>query len=100
MCLCEERVQYTNMRNKVWSIIGISVLGGIFLSFMYVNPFGESITLSETILQLSGSRGEFPLGTSATELMAFLMRMFPSYIFIMIYGTINWLLEIWIIGIL
>ena len=75
------------MRNKVWSIICISVLGGIFLSFMYVNPFGESITLSDTILQLSGSRGEFPLGTSTTELMAFVMRMFPNYIFIMIFGT-------------
>lgn len=75
------------MRNKVWSIIGISVLGGAFLSFMYVNPFGGSITLSDTILQLSGSRGEFPLGTSATELMAFVMRMFPNYIFIMIFGT-------------
>ena len=75
------------MQNKVWSVIGISLLSGIFLSFMYVNPFEGSISLSDTILQLSGSRGKFPLGTSATELMAFVMRMFPSYIFIMIFGT-------------
>ncbi|MBR2038280.1 MAG: hypothetical protein IKA09_11240 [Lachnospiraceae bacterium] len=79
---------FINMRHKILTIIGISVLGGLFLSLMYINPFWGRITLSELILQLSGSRGEFPLGTSVTELIAFSMRMFPNNIFIIVFGTL------------
>lgn len=35
---------------------------GSLLAFTYINPYNGQITLSELILQLSGSRGEFSLG--------------------------------------
>ena len=34
---------------------------GSLLAFTYINPYNGQITLSELILQLSGSRGEFSL---------------------------------------
>ena len=38
---------------------------GSLLAFTYINPYNGQITLSELILQLSGSRGEFSLGFSS-----------------------------------
>ncbi|MGN0142675.1 MAG: hypothetical protein ACI4AD_10640 [Roseburia sp.] len=48
---------------------------------MFVNPYSGEITLSELILQLSGSRGEFPLSFSMTELISFAMRLIPYFVF-------------------
>ncbi len=59
----------------------IAVIGGVYLSAMYINPHNGVIALSEMILQLSGSRGSFALGFSYAELAAFLMRLFPQFIF-------------------
>lgn len=78
------------IKNRYGVILLIAILGGIYMAFMYVNPYDGVISLSQMILQLSGSRGEFELGFSYTELMEFVMRLFPAFIFelyagIMIY---------------
>lgn len=62
------------------SILLIAVFGAFFLSIMYVNPYSGTITLSELILQLGGSRGEFALSFSMTELLSFAMRLMPFFV--------------------
>jgi len=59
----------------------IGALSGTYLSVMYINPYSGGITLSELILQFSGSRGSFVLGFSYSELASFVMRIFPTFIF-------------------
>lgn len=69
------------MRKQKLCVIGLAAfLFGIFLSISYVNPYTGEITLSELILQLSGSRGEFALAFSLNELLGFSMRMIPGWI--------------------
>ncbi len=55
-------------------------LGGVYLSVLYINPYGGKTTLSEAVLQLSGSRGPFVLGFSYSELASFAMCLFPAFI--------------------
>nr|WP_243126334.1 hypothetical protein [Acetivibrio ethanolgignens] len=59
----------------------IAVVSGVYLSVMYINPHNGVTSLSEMILQLSGSRGSFVLGFSYSELASFAMRLFPEFIF-------------------
>lgn len=59
----------------------IAVVSGVYLSVMYINPHSGVTSLSEMILQLSGSRGSFVLGFSYSELASFVMRLFPEFIF-------------------
>lgn len=61
---------------------------GVYLSFMYVNPWGGVITLSELTLQLSGSSGTFALGFSPKELMSFIMCLFPAFLFELYAGIL------------
>ena len=56
-------------------------LFGIWLSLVYINPYGGQITLSELVLQLSGSRGSFPLGLSLTDVLTFSLRLVPTFVF-------------------
>lgn len=65
-----------------------AVVGGVFLSVMYINPYGGKITLSEATLQLSGSRGEFDLGFSLDNLAAFAARLLPAFLFEMYAGIL------------
>lgn len=58
-----------------------ALAGGVYLSIQYINPYGGQITLSEAILQLSGSRGRFVMGFSYLELISFTLRLFPAFIF-------------------
>lgn len=58
-------------------ILLTAVLGGLFLSIMYVNPYDGTIPLSQLILQLCGSRGTFALSFSMTDLISFAMRLTP-----------------------
>lgn len=76
------------MQLEFKKVFFIGVLSGIVLSYTYINPFFGRITLSDVILQLSGSRGEFPLGTSMQELMGFALRLAPNYIFVVVFGII------------
>lgn len=75
------------MGYKLLKIVLIGGISGIFVSLAYINPFFGSITLSDAVLQLSGSRGAFPLGSSMIELMGFVMRLIPNYIFVIFFGT-------------
>lgn len=68
-----------NRRNLNYLFL-VAVLGGTMLSVMYVNPYNGVINLSELVLQLSGSRGEFALGYSLLELFDFNMRLAPLLI--------------------
>ncbi|MDE6635998.1 MAG: hypothetical protein K2K09_05255, partial [Lachnospiraceae bacterium] len=63
-----------------------AVLGGMYLSVMYINPDSGTITLSELILLLTGSGVKFVLGFSYLELAVFAMRLFPAFIFVMYAG--------------
>ncbi len=69
------------MKRRYWLLFLASALGGIYLSVMYINPYEGVISLSEMILQLSGSRGDLALGFSFSELISFAMRLFPAFIF-------------------
>lgn len=67
------------MKHRYGLLFLTAASGGVFLSLMYINPYNGVITLSESILQLSGSRGAFALGFSYSELAAFAMRLFPEF---------------------
>lgn len=69
------------MKYRYQPLFLTAAAGGVYLSVMYVNPYGGVITLSEMILQLSGSRGIFALGFSLPELASFAMCLFPAFIF-------------------
>ena len=69
------------MKQQKVLILSIAILGGIFLSLSYVNPYTNEITLANLILQLSGSRDTLVLGSSPQELLAVAMRMMPIYLF-------------------
>lgn len=64
----------------------LGAVSGILLSFLYVNPYGGEISLEELVLQLSGSRGDFALGTHLTEFLDFMIRMLPGYLFELYFG--------------
>ena len=66
----------------------LAVMGGIMLAIGYVNPYAGIISLSELILQLSGSRGDLALGFSINELLSFVMHMIPDFVFEICFGTI------------
>ena len=48
------------MKRTLLLLLAAAVLG-IWLSWVYINPYGGQILLSQLVLQLSGARGEFPL---------------------------------------
>lgn len=76
------------MKDKLRMLLLIAVLGGVLVSFLFINPHNGEIPLSEAVLQLSGSRGDLPMGTSLNELISFLLRIFPSYVFEMCFGIV------------
>lgn len=69
------------MKHRYQLLFLTALAGGVFLSVTYINPYGGKITLSEAVLQLSGSRGNFALGFSYQELISFTMRLLPAFIF-------------------
>lgn len=69
------------MKHRYQLLFLAALAGGVFLSVMYINPYGGKITLSEAVLQLSGSRGSFVLGFSYSELISFTMHLLPAFIF-------------------
>lgn len=73
-------------------LVSMAVLCGALLSLAFVNPHNGQITLAELVLQLSGSRGDLPLGTSLPELLSFSIKMAP-------YFCLNYTLEYIYIGI-
>lgn len=75
-------------QHKRYYILAGGMLGGIYLSYTFINPYFGNITLSEAILQLSGSRGEFPLDTGMLGLLLLTMRILPGYVFMMFSGVL------------
>lgn len=69
------------MKYKYGPLFAAAVAGGVYLALLYVNPFDGTISLSELVLQLSGSRGSFALGFSYPELVLFAMKLFPAFVF-------------------
>lgn len=69
------------MKDRICPILIVAVGSALFLAFTYINPYNGEIVLSEFVLQLSGSRGEFALGFSLQELLSLFIRMIPSFIF-------------------
>lgn len=60
---------------------------GSLLAFSYINPYNGRITLSELILQLSGSRGDLSLGFSLPELLSLSAKLLPYFLFELYIGT-------------
>lgn len=69
------------IKNSNYFMWILAVLGGFALRMSYINPYTGSLSLTELILQLSGSRGELPLGFSLNELLQFTMKLFPAWLF-------------------
>lgn len=75
------------MKQRIW-IVPTALVFGVWLSVAYVNPYGGSLSLSYLVLQLSGARGDFPLGLNLMELISFTLRLVPSLVFQAYAGTI------------
>lgn len=69
------------------SLVLLSICCGMVVSWIYVNPYTKEITLTELTLQLSGSRGTFPLWFSLPELLSFSMKLIPEFLFELYIGT-------------
>ncbi len=69
------------VKSRIFQILFVGIFGGLVLAFMFINPYNGNILLSETVLQLSGSMGEFPLMPVFKDLISFTMRMLLDYIF-------------------
>lgn len=75
------------MYHKKRAVIFIGILSGIYISLGFVRPFEGVITLSELVLQLSGSRGELSMNCNLVELIGFMLRMMPNYIILLFLGN-------------
>lgn len=75
------------IKNKLLPGLGIGLAGGVLLAFLFINPYQGEILLSEAVLQLSGSSGEFALLPVFRDLISFTIRLLPNYIFEMYLGT-------------
>lgn len=74
------------MKHRYGKLSLAALLGGVYLSLMYVKPYGGETTLSEMVFQLSGSKGKFMLGLSFQELVDFALILFPAFVFEMYAG--------------
>ena len=61
------------MKRWIGYILG-AILGGIYLSFIAVNPYTGNISLGELILQLDGNTGDICLMISAEQLLPLFLR--------------------------
>lgn len=68
------------MKRTLLLLLAAAVLG-IWLSWVYINPYGGQILLSQLVLQLSGARGEFPLSPYLSGLLEFTLRLVPAFLF-------------------
>jgi len=75
------------MHHEKRVVILIGILSGICISLGFIRPFDGVITLSELVLQLSGSRGELSMSCNLVELIGFMLRMMPNYIMILVFGN-------------
>lgn len=74
-------------RQRIPFILLLGLCCGVLLSFAYINPYSNKLTLAELILQLSGSRGDLQLGLSLSELLTFNIKLVPCFLFELYMGT-------------
>lgn len=74
------------MKHRMAAIAVIAIFGGAYLAAGYINPYTGRISLSELVLQLSGSRGDLNPGFSMNELLSLAMRMVPEFVLEMYLG--------------
>lgn len=67
-------------KQNFWMLPAAAIFG-LWLSVSYINPYGGTTTLSSLVEQLSGARGEFPLGPNMSELLSFTLRLLPFLVF-------------------
>ena len=65
-------------RKKICIILGTTT--GIIKSLFSINPYSATISLTEAILQLSGSKGNLSLSCSWNDLIRFMLIMFPEFL--------------------
>lgn len=68
------------------TMLFMGCMSGVLVSLTFIRPYPSEITLAELVLQLSGARGMFALGTSLTELVRFMLCMAPNMLVIMAAG--------------
>lgn len=68
------------MKRFTW-ILAVGLILGAWLSLTYISPTDGSITLTQAVLQLSGSRGIFALEPTLNQLLGFSMRLVPVLVF-------------------
>lgn len=74
------------IRGYLRTLFFMAAAGGVYLAVRYICPYEGSIALSGLILQLSGSRGEFPAGFHFEALAAFALRLLPHFVFEIYFG--------------
>ena len=62
-------------------ILTVGLILGIWISLTYINPVTGNIALTQAVLQMSGARGEFAMGTSLNALLSFSLRLIPNFAF-------------------
>ena len=67
-------------KRNFW-MLPAALIFGLWLSVSYINPYGGATTLSSLVEQLSGARGDFPLGADMSELLSFTLRLLPFLVF-------------------
>lgn len=76
-----------SIKYKLPVIFIMGLLFGMGQAAAFVNPYAGTCTLSELVLQLSGSRGKFEMGFNIVELLSFTIRILPAFIFEAYVGT-------------
>lgn len=66
----------------------IGLLSGVLSAMLFVRPYFGSITLSELVLQLSGSRGTYEFSSSLSEIMSMYTRFIPIFLLEFYGGTV------------
>lgn len=74
-------------RQRIPFLLLLGLCCGTLLSFAYINPYSNKLTLTELVLQLSGSRGNLQLGLSLSELLTFSMKFVPCFLFELYMGA-------------
>lgn len=75
------------IKRKLLVILIMGLLFGAAEAVAYVNPYFGTISLSEIVFQLSGSRGNFELDFNINELLGLTIRLIPTFGFELYMGT-------------
>ena len=68
------------MKQNIY-LLAAAVVLGLWLSVTFIHPDPAGYTITQSILQLSGSRGIFSLEVTLTVLLQFAQRLVPCLVF-------------------